>query len=93
MRVRANVIGRSSAKSALDGKTRYYNWLKLPTLWPNRILTMVTEGDEFLPYGTRGADAILVEVDPHSLRNGETGYTADLEVIDVWTEGASEAGP
>ena len=87
---RADVLGRRHVKNAWQGKDRYYTWLKLPRLWPTKILTIVTDGEEFLPHGTRTAPAILVSVDPESRRHDGWGFTADLEVLDVWTEGEAE---
>ena len=94
MKAKAEILGRRHAKNEWLGKDRYYTWLMLPTVWPGRILTMVKDGEEWLPYGTWSADAILVDVDPKSLRHDGAGYTADIEVLDVWTneEGEAEAG-
>ncbi len=92
MQTKAVILGRSQARS-LYGTKRFYTFLKLPRLWDTKILTFRTEGqDDFLPHGTKQADAILVEVDPDSLRRGVTGWVADIEVLDVWTEQEGEAG-
>lgn len=93
MQTHAIVLGRQQARS-IEGGQRSYTFITLPLLWPGKILTMVrTQGEDFLPHGTKQADAILVEVDPKSFRQGFSGYTADIEVLDVWTEeGAGEAG-
>lgn len=94
MQTKAEVIGRRHVTNAWRGKDRYYTWLYLPYLWPNKKLTMVTDGEDLLPYGTRTASAILVDVDPESLRHDGWGFVADLEVIDVWTEeGETEGDP
>lgn len=90
------IYGRQTAKP-IEGPKRHYTYLKLPRVWPNKILTMVGEGEDWLPYGTRGASAILVKVDPRSLRHDGVGFTADVEVVDVWQEegptGDDSGGP
>lgn len=92
MRTKAEVLGRRQAKTQWGDK-RFYTWLRIPETFPNRILTMVATDEEFLPYGVRTADAILVDVDPDSLYQHDSGFAADVKVIDVWTEQEGEAEP
>lgn len=88
---KATIEGRRESKTQWGDK-RFYTWLRIPDVFPNRCLTMVATDEEFLPHGTRTADAILVEVDPDSLYQHSSGFAADVKVIDVWEDpGPSEA--
>ena len=77
----AVVLGRAQGRN-LRGEKVFYTWIKLPDLWPTRILTFRTE-DELIPWGLRTAEEIVVKVDPEGLEWDGYYYTADLEFLDV----------
>lgn len=93
-RYTAQVLGRSRAKS-WDGfrssaDTQFYTWLRIPELWPTKVLTFRTP-QEMLPFGLRTAEEVSVEVDPQSLYHDGWYWLADLEIIDDRKE-TGEAG-
>jgi hypothetical protein len=62
------------------GTDRRWVWLKLPDVFPHRILTMPRA---VLPRGMATALKVAVLVDPDSFRYNGSHYQADLKVIDV----------
>ena len=62
------------------GTSKRHVWMKLPTLWPHKILTMPRA---VLPRGMATALRVSVRVDIGSLRYNGTHYQADMKVIDV----------
>lgn len=62
------------------GTTREHVWMKIPSLWPHRILTMPRA---VLPRGMADATTVEVVVDPSSFRYNGSHYVADLKVINA----------
>jgi len=78
----------------IEGYNKTFVWIRIPEAFPNKILTMPRAT---LKRGMAGAKTVLARVNPDSLHFGESGYTAEVEFLNVigdtqGSEGAVETG-
>lgn len=74
-------MAKSDHVAWIEGYTKQFVWIRVPSLWPNKILTL---DRAILKHGLATAKTVLARVDPDSFGYGvESGYTADVELLSV----------
>ena len=85
---RSTITGPRNPIAEVCGTNRTHVWLRIPELWPHRILTLPRSA---LPRGMATATKVSVSIDISSFRYNGLHYVADLKVIDAIERRPSES--